>query len=122
VIERTFDYRIVNRFADFVPVIDREFFYLREKDNDKTLGVWTLHPYKDGVLIHAGMGARCRGKMAIRSAKRCFDWIWSNTAFDKIYARIPQENKPACRVASLAGMRYAGTEGSLRLFQLFMGC
>jgi RimJ/RimL family protein N-acetyltransferase len=121
VIERTFDYRIVNRFISWKPVISSSFFYLLEKQGSEPIGLWTFHPHKDGVMIHADMGKKCRGQKAIESAKRCFDWIWANTAFDKIYAGIPQENKPACRVASLAGMRYAGTEGELRNFQLFMG-
>ena len=120
-IERTFDYRIVNRFASWKVRISSDYFYLIEKSFNEVLGLWSLEPHKDGLRIHADMGPKCRGKNAIESAKRAFKWVFENTEFKNIYAGIPKENRPACRVASFAGMRFTGNDKKLRLFHLQTG-
>lgn len=120
-IHRTFDYRIVNRFASWPVPITSENFYLMENNGKKDLGLWALHKHKDGVMIHADMGLKCRGRKAIESAKNAFKWIFTNTHFKKIYAEIPNENLPACRVASLAGMRFTGLNKNLKCFELITG-
>lgn len=117
-IERTEDYRIVNRFASWPVIVSSKVFYLIERNGKENLGLWALHEHKDGVMIHVDMGIKCRGKKVIESAKNAFKWIFSNTGFKKIYAGIPQENKPACRIASLAGMQFTGLNNNLRTFEL----
>ncbi len=117
-IERTLDYRIVNRFASWPVIISSKVFYLMEQDSKENLGLWALHEHEDGVMIHADMGSKCRGKKAVESAKNAFKWIFRNTGFSRIYAGIPKDNKPACRVASLAGMQFIGLNNNLRNFEL----
>ena len=131
-IERTLDYRIVNRFISWPCVISSKFFYLMERNNKEDVGLWALHEHEDGLRIHADMGAKCRGQKAIESAKQCFSWIFRNTTFRKIYAGIPEENKPACQVAVRAGMKLRETQftgldkngklcNKIRWFQLSQG-
>ena len=120
-IERTTDYRIVNKLAPWRVVVSRKVFYLLEKAGDSIKGLWTLEPYKDGLRIHADLGEEFRGQSAIDSAKFAFDWIFRNTRFNKIYAGIPGKNKPACLVASLAGMRYLEQDMENRWYQLSKG-
>ena len=120
-IERTEDYRRAKRFISWPLVISNSFYYLMEIEGIEDIGVWTLHPHKDGVMVHADMGQNCRGRKAVESLKAAFKWIWDNTPFKSIYAGIPADNKPACQVASKAGMGYAGNSGTLRLFELKQG-
>jgi RimJ/RimL family protein N-acetyltransferase len=123
-IQRTFDYRIVNRLkGNWRVIISSECFYLLETNGKEAeaLGLWSLHKHEDGVMIHADMGPKCRGRKAIESAKSAFGWVFRNTDFKKIYAGIPKENKPACRVAAMAGMRFTGLNKDLRCFELSTG-
>ncbi len=121
-IERTFDYRIVNRLkGTWRIIVSSDVFYLLETNGKEALGLWSLHKYDDGVMIHADMGPKCRGRKAIESAKAAFAWIFRNTKFKKIYAKIPKENLPAQRIASLAGMRFRGILDEYRTFELKMG-
>ena len=121
-IERTEDYRIVNRLAGkWRVVVSSEFFYLLETNGKEALGLWTLHKHRDGVMIHSDMGPKCRGRKAIDSFKSAVKWIFNNTDFRKIYAGIPKGNRPACRMASLAGMRYTGVSAKFKCFELSMG-
>ena len=117
-IQRTFDYRIVNRFASWPVIVSSEIFYLIERNGEENWGLWALHEHEDGVMIHADMGSKCRGKKAIESIKNAFKWIFSNTGFKKIYAGIPKDNKPACIVASMGGMQFTGLNNNLRNFVL----
>lgn len=120
-IERTQDYRIINRMVGFKPIISNKCIYLAEKESADVRGIWSFEPHEDGVRIHADMGPKARGKKAIESAKRAFNWIFGNTSYRKIFAGIPTENRPACRVASLSGMRYVGFDEKLRWFELQQG-
>ena len=120
-IERTEDYRIVNRMVAFKVVISSKCFYLMEKKGKEILGIWSFEPYKDGLRIHADMGMKCRGKQAIESAKNAFNWVFNNTEFKSIFAGIPHENKPACRVASFSGMRYSGFNDYCKWYELKEG-
>lgn len=121
-IERTQDYRIVNRIVAFKVRISDECYYLTETILGTVRGIWSFEPYKDGLRIHADMGKTCRGRHAIDSAQDAFGWVFRNTPFKKIYAGIPQKNKPACRVASFAGMRYINIDDyQIRWFELSQG-
>ena len=120
-IERTKDYRIVNRIVPWKVIISQKFFYLLEKAGDSIIGLWTLEPHEDGLRVHADLGEKCRGKKAIESLKFAFDWVFRYTQFKKIYARIPVENKPAWRVASMAGMHHIKSDNNHRWYQLSKG-
>lgn len=102
-------------------IISSECFYLLETNGKEALGLWSLHKHQDGVMIHADMGPKCRGRKAIESFKSAVDWIFRNTNFTKIYAGIPKENRAACRMASLAGMRFTGLSAKFKCFELSTG-
>ena len=99
-IERTLDYRIVNRLASWKVRISRECVYLLEKTGEEIQGLWSFEKYLDGIRIHADMGAKCRGRKAIESAKDAFGWVFKNIPVNVIYAGIPADNKPACQITS----------------------
>lgn len=106
-IERLTDYRVVKRVVPWRVRIGEKFIYLAEKAGENVLGIWSYEPYEDGLRIHADLGKECRGSKAIYSAIRSFSWIFRNTEARAIYAGIPASNRPACQVASRAGMDYA---------------
>ena len=109
-IERTFDYRIVNRLASWKVRVTRECLYLIEKNGDDILGLWSFEKYQDGVRIHADMTPKCRGKSAIESAQSAFQWIFDHLPANIIFAGIPADNKPACQIAVRSGMQYVRSE------------
>ena len=113
-IQRTFDYRIVNRLASWKVRVSREFIYLIEKSGNEILGLWSLEKWKDGVRIHVDMGENCRGRKAIDSAKRAFGWVFDNLPVNMIYAGIPVEKKAACQIAARSGMMLKPGPNGLR--------
>ena len=117
-IERTKDYRIVSRWVSWGVVLSSKIYYLMEKGVDGVKGVWSYEPYQDGLRVHADLGVECRGADAIKSAKKSFEWIFSNTKFKNIYAGIPEENKPACRVAYMSGMDFEQLYSNIRWYKL----
>jgi hypothetical protein len=117
-IERTFDYRRILRLVPWSPVISRKFYYLIAKGKGKDLGLWSFQPDRDGLRIHADLGPECRGKDAVESARAAFKWIFENTVNKIIYAGIPEENKPACLVASRAGMKFIRNENGRRKYEV----
>ena len=113
-ISRCSDYRLIKKIVPWNPVISSKIIYLTE-DN---IGLWTFHKHIDGVKIHADMGIKCRGRKAVQSAKSAFKWIFENTSFKKIYAEIPKENKPACRIAAWSGMDFTGVNNNRRCYEV----
>jgi hypothetical protein len=93
-IERTTDYRIVKNITGCDPLISNEVIYLLDDGN-----LWSFHKDEDALRIHANMTNK-KGKEVIESARRAFDWVFDNTPYKKIVARIPKENKPACFIAN----------------------
>ncbi len=113
-IERTFDYRKVKKVAPWAPIISSEMIYLLDDADD----LWTLHEYKDGVMIHADMSGKRRGKAARESAKRAFDWIFENTEAEIIYAEIPKDRKKVCYMATWSGMNFTHETETKRCYEV----
>ncbi len=105
-IERTFDFRRVNRLTVKPPIISNDLVFLVEKIKGKDVGIWTLHEFGNGFMIHADMGNACRGRDAILSARSAFQWSFQNLKCKFIYALIPRANRPACQIAVKAGMDF----------------
>lgn len=101
-IERTFDYRKVKRIASWQPIITSNVIYLLDDDQD----LWAFHEHLDGLMIHAELSINRRGKDAVNSAHRAFQWILNNTSTRKIYAVIPKIRKAACYMAAWSGMNF----------------
>jgi len=94
-ITRCVDYRIIKRFLDNHHLITNKVIYLLECD-PVPIGLWSFHQDEDGLRIHANMGIDCRGRKAIDSAKRAFEWVFQNTDYPVVYARI-EKQEPCAR-------------------------
>jgi len=113
-IERTKDYRIVKKIASWNPIISSEIIYLLDND----INLWTFHEYLDGMMIHANMSIKCRGKLAVESAKRAFKWIFENTTTEIIYAGIPDDRKKVCYMAVRFGMEFTHKNENKRYYEV----
>lgn len=112
-IERCEDYRRLNRLMERV-MISHDVFYLVERDGNEDIGVWCLHEWQDGLLMHADMGEKCRGKAARDSGRNALRWIAENTGFSKIYAHT--EVKAAQMMAVLIGLKFLYDKGPQRYY------
>lgn len=54
--------------------------------------MFPMQIYGDEIEIHCACKRSYRGKRAINAAHAAFDWIFSNTRFKTIYARISQRH------------------------------
>lgn len=113
-IARTFDYRKVKKLLNHQMVISRKIIYLLDDD----IGLWSFHKYLDGLMIHADMTLKCRGKRAIESAFNAFKWIFSNTDHEVIYAEIPFDKQAASYVATQSGMKYTHSDNDNRFYEV----
>lgn len=68
---------------DYEPPMDEENIYLRVPG-----GLFILHPFEDGLMIHANMVER--GDVATRGVNAAMDWALAHGA-KKLYAEIPNE-------------------------------
>lgn len=115
-IERCLDYRRVKRLSDWNVVVSQDFYYLVERENGIDLGMWCVHPWRDGALGHVSMGKDCRGRKAVESGKNALKWLFENTEFDKIYAVSPNEIRAAQLVAARVGMECIGADEENRYY------
>ncbi len=96
-ITRTFDYRLVKRLAPWSVRITSEIYYLIHGDNE---GLWTLEPYKEGLLVHPDLGPALKGKAAINAFKELSEWALANTDAKKLYAASPKDRPYAFYMAA----------------------
>jgi len=113
-IEREFDYRVVKKMVAWNVTVSREVFYLIYDG----IGLFTLHKYEDGLMIHADMSDKCRGKRAIKGIKEVFDWIVENTGVRNIYAEIPEESKTSWYMACFCGMEFTKIVNNYRCYKI----
>ena len=112
--ERTFDYRIINKMAPWDPVISSKIIYLV----DENAGVWVFHEHKDGMISHVEMKENCRGADAVEQCKKAIEWIFENTDTKVIYAEIDNDNKPACHNAVRCGFTFIKEEDEVRFYEV----
>ena len=121
-IERTFDDRRVSRLTPWWPVPSKKIIYLLETDGQRDYGVWSFREYFDeSVLIHADLTKACRGQKAVDSARNSFNWIFENSGFKTIHAKIStkvKEHKAACLVAKWSGMAFTHFQNNERYYQV----
>jgi len=117
VIKRTFDYRIVKRMVSWPIQVSNEVFYLIHDDTS----LLTLEKYKDGLMLHADMSKKCRGKKVGEGVRQAFQWILDNTGIKHIYANIPVENKPSWYMAAYCGMIFKKVSNGRRCYQKTLG-
>lgn len=113
-IARTFDYRKVKKLLNHPLMISRQIIYLVDGD----IGLWSFHKYLDGLMIHADMTLKCRGKRAVESAVNAFKWIFSNTESEIIYAEIPFDKRCASYIAVQSGMKYTHSDEENRFYEV----
>ena len=114
-IKRTFDYRIVRRMVDWPNiVVSREVFYLLYNGS----GLFSFHKHRDGLMIHANMSDKCRGRTALDGVKEAFEWIVKNTGVKNIYAEIPEDNKVSWYMASFCGMEFEHILNNFRCYKI----
>lgn len=111
------DYRRIKKFPDWRLLVSSEVYYLMEIKDGVDLGVWSLHPWKDGLMIHANL-PHCSGKDAVESAKNAFKWIFINTNYKVIYAAIPNDKRHAQFMASWAGMKFHDVDEKKRYYKI----
>lgn len=112
-LERTFDYRIVNKLAWWTPMISKKVIYLL----DNKINLWAFYWWNDGYMVHAAMSQSCRGRKASISVKKAFKWIADHTSAKKIYAAIKPEKKHAGMLAISVGMEYTHTLNETRFYE-----
>lgn len=118
-IHRCKDYRRIKKLIFWEPVfISDKIIYLVETQDGKDLGVWSLHKYLDGYMIHADMGQDCRGKRGKNSMLSAFKWMFDNMAIANIYAKVNRSHKAAQRMATMAGMVFTHSNNDNRFFQV----
>ncbi len=117
-ISRTFDYRRVKRLVSWPPIISREIIYLIEENNGDDIGLWSFHKHLVGVMIHADMTLKCRGKRAVESAVNAFKWIFDNTDNKIIYAKISVKKPAASYIALASGMKFTHKNNEDRFYEV----
>lgn len=84
-------------------------FYIAAQDSWRTIGLCMFMPINGTTVdVHIAALPDHRGFAALQLARLSFQWIWENTQYQRIEARIPDYNKPAIRLASLSGMKRMG--------------
>ncbi len=111
-IEHSRDFRRVKKLVpqDWDINISSEFFYLIVVHDGVDVGIFEVHPYKDGLLIHLNMSEECRGKKAVRAGLGAFEWVFDNTDYETIYAVSPPKLRHAHFLANHVGMEYRRTD------------
>ncbi len=117
-ISRSFDYRRIKKIVKWQPIISQEIIYLIESSNDEDLGLWSFHKHLNGLMIHADMTLRCRGRRAIESAINAFKWIFDNKKSEIIYAEIEFEKRDASYIAIQSGMKYTHSDNENRFYEV----
>ena len=98
------------------PVISSKIIYLVDDD----IGLWTLRPYLDGLMIHVDMKPWAFGKIALESNRQAFKWLFEN-GFKYIYAKIEKQKRQVCHFAIVCGMKYTHTENGKRFYKKTLG-
>jgi len=70
------------------------------------IGCFPFNIHDEFLEIHACFKPEYRGKFAVHSAKKAFEWVFSNTCIDLI--KTETKERHASRFAVLSGMRRNG--------------
>lgn len=118
-IERCTDYRRVKALTGYIVCPSPEVFYLVETDGIDDLGVVWFHTCDGGHMVHVQMGDMMRGKKAAQSINDAFEWMFENTACEKIIGEIPIERRAVHFMAKHVGFKFDGIDkGVLRCYSL----
>lgn len=120
-IERCFDYRRIRKWPEWRVRISSEVIYLMVVECGKDLGLWTLHPYHDGLMAHANMGDRVRGRAAKKSAYEVLRWVFENTSIEKVYASVSHERKHAKVMVISIGLNPISREADADIYLITKG-
>lgn len=114
-IERTKNYRRIKGLAPkWDLVVSDKVYYLVEVKNGEDVGAVCFHPCeKDGLMVHIVFSKQHRGKLASKSIKAAFQWLFDNTKHDNIVALIPTDFRRVHFLARNVGMNSDGIEENL---------
>lgn len=72
-------------------------------------GCYLVWPQNSFTLeIHTCLLPNCRGKKAAKAARLVLDWVFSNTACEKLITQVPAFNRAALIYARRAGLKDEG--------------
>lgn len=77
--------------------------YVPKMSGLKLVGAFPFNRLNDGLQMHACFLKEYRGKFAVNAAKQAFEWVWSNTLYEKIYGT--ENTKLTNLFASMCGAK-----------------
>lgn len=84
-------------------------WYVLVKDSDELLGMFTFVPENSICWkVHTCLLPIAYGQRARAAGKEMAQWIWGNTACQRIITDVPADNRLAFRFAESAGMKVFG--------------
>lgn len=73
------------------------------------LGLFFLHRHNCVLFeVHTALLPHAWGARAVECAKACIEWVFANTACERLITSVPEDNPLALRLALKAGMRHYG--------------
>jgi hypothetical protein len=102
---RDLDYELVQALIDTRP----EFKFLRCVVGGASAGLFMLHTHSMGTVeVHTCILPEHRGAAAYDLARKCAEWIWSNTPAGVITTLVPVEDKAVELFARRIGFKVVG--------------
>lgn len=93
----------------FTPILSESIVYLGLFDSEQFLGLFMLHPHNSICWeVHTCLLPSAWGKTATLCAALCIDWIFENTACQRLITNVPAGNALALRLAKSVGMQQFG--------------
>lgn len=97
--------------ADFKPPIGPGIVYLMAWENGEPLGLFLgFHENAVEMRIHHFILPTAWGKPGQEAARLALEWVWANTAVQKVTGKTPKWNKLALRFARRMGMQTIGND------------
>jgi len=91
----------------FPPMVDAV-HWLEVRDDEKRLGVFMVHPLNSICgEAHVALLPAAWGRSA-EAARLAVQWVFENTAYQRLIVNVPSGNKLAARLATKSGMDYIG--------------
>lgn len=94
----------------FAPQLSDSIIYLGMFESSRFIGLFMLHPHNTICWeVHTCLLPEAWGKTANLCAELCIEWIFDNTACQRLITNVPAGNSLAKRLASSVGMQVFGT-------------
>ncbi len=117
-IEHSREFRRIKKLWPWRIVTSIDSYFLIEVKEKEDLGVWFAHRCRKGLLFHASMGDKCRGKEAAKSGRDAIAWLFKNTETPVIYASIPPERRAARMLTRYVGFEFMMCYNDNRIYSI----